>query len=102
MKLAVVKTGGKQYVVRAGEEIIVDNLNIEAGKPVKLDLLALLDNEKVSVDLGTPFLKTKAQATVVENLKGDKIRVARFKAKTRYRKVRGFRAQLTKLKIESL
>ncbi len=102
MKLAVVKTGGKQYVVRAGEEIIVDNLNVEAGKPVELDLLALLDNEKLSVDLGTPFLKTKLKAIVVENLKGDKIRVARFKAKTRYRKVRGFRAQLTKLKIEAI
>lgn len=102
MKLAVVKTGGKQYVVKAGEEIIVDNLSVEAGKPVELDLLALLDNEKLSVDLGTPLLKTKVKATVVENVKGDKLRVSRFKAKTRYRKTRGFRAQLTRLKIESI
>ncbi|MGB4965687.1 MAG: 50S ribosomal protein L21 [Microgenomates group bacterium] len=101
MKLAVVKTGGKQYVVAAGETIIVDNLNVEAGKSVELDLLALLDNEKLTVDLGTPFLKTKAKASVVQNLKGDKIRVARFKAKTRYRKTRGFRAQLTELKVDS-
>lgn len=100
MKLAVIKTGGKQYVVRPGEEIVVDNLNIEAGKSVELDLLALLDNEKLLVDLGTPFLQSKAKATVIENLKGDKIRVSRFKAKTRYRKTKGFRAQLTKLKID--
>lgn len=101
MKMAVVKTGGKQYVVSAGETIVVDNLNVEAGKSVELDLLALLDNEKLTVDLGTPFLKTKAKATVVTNVKGDKIHVARFKAKTRYRKARGFRAQLTELKVDS-
>lgn len=101
MKMAVVKTGGKQYVVTAGETIVVDNLNVEAGKSVELDLLALLDNEKLTVDLGTPFLKTKAKATVVNNVKGDKIHVARFKAKTRYRKARGFRAQLTELKVDS-
>lgn len=101
MKLAVVKTGGKQYVVKVGDSITVDNLNVEAGKSVELDLLALLDNEKLTVDLGTPFLKTKAKASVVQNLKGDKIRVARFKAKTRYRKTRGFRAQLTELKVEA-
>ncbi len=101
MKLAVVKTGGKQYVVKVGDILTVDNLNVEAGKSVELDLLALLDNEKLTVDLGTPFLKTKAKASVVQNVKGDKIRVARFKAKTRYRKTRGFRAQLTELKVES-
>lgn len=101
MKFAVVKTGGKQYVVSAGDTIVVDNIKAQAGDSVELDLLAHLDNEKLSVDLGTPFLKTKAKATVVEHVKGDKVHVVRFKAKTRYRKARGFRAQLTQLKVES-
>ncbi len=101
MKLAVVKTGGKQYVVGAGDTIVVDSIHAEAGKTVELDLLALLDNEKLTVDLGTPLLKTKAKATVIDHVKGDKVHVARFKAKTRYRKARGFRAQLTQLKVES-
>jgi len=51
------------------------------------------------LELGTPTLSSKIKATVIDHLKGDKIRVARFKAKSRYRKVKGFRAQLTKIKI---
>ena len=45
------------------------------------------------------ILEEKVSAEVVDNVKGDKIRIAKFKAKSRYRKVRGFRARLTKLKI---
>lgn len=49
-----------------------------------------------------PTLKTQVKATVVESIKGDKVVTARFKAKARYRKVKGFRPQLTKVKIVSI
>lgn len=102
MKKAVIKTGGKQYIVSAGDTIIVDRLKVANGEPVELDVLALLDTESNAIELGTPVLKSKAKATVIENIKGDKLRVARFKAKSRYRRVTGFRAYLSKITVNSI
>ena len=102
MKLAVIRTGGKQYIVKPNQEIIIDKLNIEKGGKIDFDTLALIEEEKTAIKLGTPILKTKVVGELVENIKGDKIRVARFKAKSRYRKVRGFRAELSQVKIVSL
>ena len=95
----VVKTGGKQYLVRDGMEITVDLLDSEKGKKVNLDTLLKFDDEGKTFELGKPFLKEKVIAEVVDNVLGEKIRIAKFKAKSRERKVRGFRAKLTKLKI---
>jgi len=101
-KFAVVKTGGKQYLVKENDEIVVDNIVERKGKNVELETLASFENDGKKIELGSPFLKTKIKAEIVEDIKGDKIRVSKFKAKVRYRKVRGFRAQLTKLKILSI
>ena len=101
-KLAVVKTGGKQYLVKENDVIVVDKLDDEKGKKVELETLASFEESGKKIELGAPFLKTRIKAEVVENLQGDKIRISRFKSKVRYRKVRGFRAQLTKLKILSI
>ena len=95
----VVKTGGKQYLVRDGMEITVDLLDSEKGKKVNLDALLKFDDEGKTFELGQPFLKEKVTAEVVDNVLGEKIRIAKFKAKSRERKVRGFRSKLTKLKI---
>jgi len=98
-KIAVIKTGGKQYLVKENQQISVDNLNQEAKSKIDLDVLALIDTEKDTVELGKPFLAQKLNAEVVENFKGDKIRVAKFKAKSRYRRVRGYRHHLSAIKI---
>jgi large subunit ribosomal protein L21 len=95
----VVKTGGKQYLVKEGMEITVDLMNSEKNKKVDLDALLKFDEEGKTFELGKPLLKDKIVAEVIDHVKGDKIRIAKFKAKSRYRKVRGFRAKLTKLKI---
>jgi large subunit ribosomal protein L21 len=102
MKFAVIQTGGKQYVVKKDDEIVVDNLNLEPDADIEFDTLAEGDDEKHDISLGTPLLKSRVKGKVLENLKGDKIRVARFKSKVRSRKVRGFRASLSKVKIISL
>lgn len=102
MKFAVIKTGGKQYVVSENDEITVDHLKQDANSIVEFEKLAEGDLEKETINLGKPSLKTKVKGTIVENLKGDKLRVARFKAKTRYRKVTGFRPMLTRVKITSI
>lgn len=98
-KLAVVKTGGKQYLVSEGQELIVDHLKSKDNVEILLETFAIIDNDKKLVSLGSPTLKEKTQAKIIAQLKGEKLRVARFRAKVRYRKVRGFRAQLTKIKI---
>lgn len=99
MKFAIIKTGGKQYFVKNGDEIFVENLNLEPKSKIELDCLAVGDIETNTIEMGTPFLKEKVSAEVLENLKGDKLRISKFKAKTRYRKIQGFRHHLSKIKI---
>lgn len=98
-KYVVVKTGGKQYLAKENDILTVDFIDVEVKAKVELVTLAKFDTESGEIELGTPELKSKTNAEVVEILRGDKIRVARFKAKSRYRRVRGFRAELVKLKI---
>jgi len=99
VKYAVVKTGGKQYLVNDGMELTVDLMDTEKGKKVELDALLKFDDEGKTFELGAPFLKEKVTAEVIDNVLGEKIRIAKFKAKSRFRNVRGFRSKLTKLKI---
>ena len=101
VKFAVVKTGGKQYLVKEGSEIVVDKVEGKEKDKIELETLTVFDPEK-EIELGTPFLDKKTQGVIVEQLKGDKIRVAHFKAKVRYRRVKGFRPRLTKIKIVTI
>lgn len=95
---AVVKTGGKQYLVKEADQIVVEHLEGEKGAKIELETLSIFDSEGSSVEFGAP-LKQAVQAEIVEQGRGEKVRVAKFKAKVRYRKVRGFRPTLTKLQI---
>ena len=102
MKYAVVTSGGKQYKIIEGQVLEIDKIEAESGANYTLDKV-LLTVDGDSIHVGTPYLKdTVVIAKVLEQVKGDKIRVAKFKAKARYRKVQGFRAQLTRIKISSL
>jgi large subunit ribosomal protein L21 len=99
-KLAVIKTGGKQYLVQENQELVVDYLPGDSKKKeIVFDkILLVIDGE--TIHLGKPYLtKAKIMAEIIEQGRGEKIRVARFRAKSRYRKVRGFRQELTKVKI---
>lgn len=98
-KFAVIKTGGKQYLVKENDEVYVDNLGKKKDEEVEFETLAKGELDKEEIELGKPDLKSKVKGRVVENLKADKIRVARFKAKTKQRKVKGFRHQISKVKI---
>ena len=101
MKYAVIKTGGKQYKVSEGDTIEIDKLALEKdGKVVFDEVLLISEDEKVKI--GKPFLSDKVEGKILEHFKGDKLRVAKYKAKVRYRKVTGFRASLTKVKIEKI
>jgi large subunit ribosomal protein L21 len=101
MTKAVVKIGGKQFVVAEKETLLVDLLQ-EGTKELTLDALLLIDGDKISV--GTPTVKgVVVTATVVDDLvKGDKIRVIRYKAKKRVHKENGHRQKYSRIEITSI
>ena len=98
---AVVKIGGQQFIVSEKETLMVDLLP-EGTKELTLDVLLVIDGEKVTI--GTPTVKdVKVTAKVVEDLiKGDKIQVIRYKAKKRVHKVNGHRQKYSKIEITSI
>ena len=98
---AVVKIGGKQYIVAEKETLMVDLLP-EGTKDLSLDALMVIDGDKTTV--GTPLVKgVKVVAKVLEaEVKGDKIRVIRYKAKKRVHKENGHRQKYSKIEISSI
>ncbi len=97
MKYAVIKLQGHQYKVSEGDEILVDRL--KDPKKIEMDVLLVVEEDKVSV--GKPTVKgAKVSLKVVkEEEKGEKIRVVKYKAKSRYRKSTGFRPKFTRLQV---
>lgn len=103
MKFAVIKSGGKQYLVHENDEVVVDLVTAAKDAQIEFDSLLTGDTDKgADIEIGAPFTKAKVKGTVMEHLRGDKVRVARFRAKSRYRKVTGFRAELSRVKIISI
>ena len=101
MKKAVIKVGGKQYLVAEKETLLVDLLQ-EGTKELALDALLVIDGDKTSV--GTPTVKgVQITAKVVEDkIAGDKIRVIRYKSKKRVHKETGHRQKYSKIEIVSI
>lgn len=98
---AVIETGGKQYRVQEGDVITVEKLNAEAGETVTFDKVLLMSDGK-EVKVGTPYLSEAVTGSVVENGKGKKVIIFKYKAKKDYRKKQGHRQPYTMVKIESL
>ncbi len=98
---AVVKIGGKQYVVAEKETLLVDLLP-EGTKELDLDALLVVDGDKTTV--GTPLVKgVKVKANVVdEKVAGEKVRVIRYKSKKRVNTQTGHRQKYTKLQVVSI
>lgn len=99
---AIVAIAGHQYKVTPGQIFTVDRMDVPEGELITIpQVLLFADGETISI--GTPYVPgVVIKAKVLKHIKGDKIRVARFKAKVRYRKVRGFRAALTQILIEKI
>src|SRR3989338_3988854 len=102
MKYAVVKSGGKQYVVSEGNTVTIDKVDGEVGKNYRFDEVMLLRNEEV-VLIGTPFLENvQVSGKVEKQYQGKKLHVMKFKAKVNYRRKIGFRPQLTDISVEKI
>ena len=95
---AIVSTGGKQYKVAKGDVIDVEKLNAQPGDKVELDVLMLNDGETTVVDAAT-LAEKKVTAEVVEQFKGEKQLVFKFKKRKRYHRTKGHRQNLTKLQV---
>jgi large subunit ribosomal protein L21 len=98
---AIVRTGGKQYKVAEGDVIEVERLAGTPGSEVALPAILLVDDGTVTHDADA-LAKASVTAEVVAQSKGPKIRIHKFKNKTRYHKRQGHRQQLTQLRITSV
>jgi large subunit ribosomal protein L21 len=97
-KYAVIRIQGHQYKVGEKQEILVDLLG--ETKP-EAEVLMVVNDDKVEV--GKPTLKTKVDLKVVEpEVKGEKIYIRKYKAKSRYRRKTGFRPKYTKLLVQTI
>ena len=98
---AVIKVGGKQYIVAEKETLLVDRLP-DGTKELTLDALLTIDGDKTAV--GAPAVKgVKVSAKVVEaEVKGDKIRVIRYKSKKRVHKENGHRQKYSQIEVTSI
>jgi large subunit ribosomal protein L21 len=96
---AVIKTGGKQYVVREGQELKIEKLDLEPGGTVEFETLLKAEEDASKVDIGAPLLGTKVGATVVAHGKGKKLEIVKYKPKSRYRRHTGHRQLFTSVKI---
>lgn len=102
MKYAILQSGGKQYKVSEGDEILVDKLDSEKGKLYEFPQVLMVRNDEELL-IGTP---TVSNATVTgqvsDPVKGKKLYIYKYKAKVHYRRKMGFRPLYTKVKIESI
>ncbi len=99
---AVIETGGKQYKVSEGDVLTVEKLPVSQGDKITLDKV-LVYSDGDTVKLGTPYIEgAKVEADVLENGKGEKVIIFKFKSKKDYRKKQGHRQPYTMLKIGSI
>ena len=98
---AIIATGGKQYKVSEGDVIFVEKLGAEAGQSVVFEQVLVVGGDETKI--GHPTVEgAKVSATVVDNVKGKKVIVYRYKRKTGYHKKNGHRQAYTKVKIDAI
>lgn len=97
----IIETGGHQYKVSSGSVINIEKLEVEVGGQVTFDKVLLKANDDGSeVQIGVPYLEGEAlTGEILEQGKGEKIRIIKFKKRNRYTKRQGHRQLFTKVKI---
>ncbi len=101
MSLAIIQTGGKQYVVSPGEKIKIEKLEAEEGKDVAFDVLLLQKADKL--EIGAPLVeKAKVHAKVLKQGRAKKVIIYKYKAKKRYQVKKGHRQPFTQIEITKI
>lgn len=101
-KIAVIKTGGKQYKVKNDEIIKIEKIDGKEGNKVKFETLMLASSDGKEINLGKPSLGMKVEGKIVDQGKDKKVTVIKYKNKTRYKRTLGHRQSFTKVKISNL
>lgn len=100
-KLAIIQTGGKQYLVKIGETLKIEKIKTKGDSVVFNDVLLVVDGD--SVKIGNPVVQgAKVTAKVEGDIRGKKIIVLKYKPKVRYRVKRGHRQNYTKITITDI
>ena len=102
MDLAIIKTGGKQYLVKAGDKVKVEKLPGKEGSAVKFDTLLTTDDKGTKVEIGKPFLKSRVEGKILEQDREKKVTVIKYKSKIRYRRKIGHRQPYSLVQIEKI
>lgn len=99
---AIIETGGKQYKAFEGKVVLVEKLDAEVGSKVTFDKVLVCSNEG-KLEIGTPYVDgAKVEATVLENGKGPKVVVYKYRAKKGSQCKNGHRQPFTAVKIEKI
>ena len=99
---AVIRTGGKQYIVKPGDVIDIEKISGEAGDTVNFEEVLLVTNDD-STQIGKPIVdNAKVEGKILSQKKGDKIIVFKFKRRKGYRRKAGHRQKLTSVEITGI
>jgi len=102
MKYAVIAISGTQFKVEEGKTITIDNVDAKVGDKLTTDQVLLAVNED-EITVGTPIVKNASmEYEILKNYQGEKLKVFTYKSKSRYHKTKGFRHQLTDIKITKI
>jgi large subunit ribosomal protein L21 len=100
--LAVIKTGGKQYLVSPGQRIKIEKIDKQEGSEIAFNEVLLLEKNK-KLEIGTPFVKgAKVIGKVVKQAKAKKVIIFKYKAKTRHKVKKGHRQPFTEIEITQI
>ena len=103
MSFAVIKTGGKQYLVEPGKKLKIEKLPFEAGKDFLFEEVLLVVGEKEDIKIGTPLVESaKVSAKVLRHARAKKITNLRYHSKTRRRRKQGHRQHFTEVEITAI
>lgn len=102
MELAVIKTGGKQYIVSPKQKLKIEKLEGKEGGKVEFGEVLLFSNDKI-IEIGKPLIKgAKVTATILKQDRYDKVIVFKYKAKKRQQTKRGHRQSFTEVQIKEI
>lgn len=100
--LAIIKTGGKQYIVSPGQKLKIEKLNVAEGEGFIFDRVLLTAKEN-DVKIGIPAIEgAKVEAKILKQGRHKKITILKYHNKTRYRKKIGHRQPFTEVEIEKI
>lgn len=98
-KIAVIKTGGKQYKVKEGDVLKIEKIDKKEGAKISFDTLLIADSDAKEVNIGKPLVKEKIEGKLLEQGRDKKVSVIKYKSKTRYLRNKGHRQNFSKVEI---